>query len=188
MLFLNAHASFLAAVRIALSGQAPPTHMVLRGALESALYSLIASQNEANSTVWLHRDKDRRRALKLYTARNAIRLLKHDPNLLNLLGSYYEAAIDFGAHPNFRSVANHMRLEEVDEGRLVSLTYLHAVPSDQSIRCMAACVEVGLAIIFMSPHAFPNVEVAGECQAEAFQIRGEFDRFIREAGHYDEPE
>jgi hypothetical protein len=61
-LFMNSHASFLAACRIAFSGQSPPTFMALRGALESALYGLIASQSEENGSVWLKRNEDLNRS------------------------------------------------------------------------------------------------------------------------------
>ena len=64
-LFMNAHASFLAAARLAVSGQTPPTFMALRGALESALYGLIASQSEENRLVWVNRDRDLKRSRRL---------------------------------------------------------------------------------------------------------------------------
>jgi hypothetical protein len=79
-LFINAHASFLAASRLAISGQSPPTFMALRGALESALYGLIAWYSEENRSVWLNRDRDLKRSRRLYSARNAFKLLKGDPN------------------------------------------------------------------------------------------------------------
>jgi hypothetical protein len=188
MLFLNAHASFLAAVRIALSGQVPPTHMALRGALESGLFSLIASRSEENRTAWLNRDKDRRRSKSIYTAPNAMKLLENDPNLLRSVREAYELAIDFGAHPNRRSLIDHLSFDEVtDDGYPVSLTYLHGAPSTQSLRAIAACIEVGLTILFISPHAL-SIDRAGEAHSEAAQIRQEFDRFIREEGYYSDDE
>jgi hypothetical protein len=181
MLFLNAHASFLAAVRIALSGQAPPTHMVLRGAMESALFALIASCSEENRAAWLDRDKDRRRSRKIYNAHDAIKLLKDDPGLFQGVSEAYDLAIDFGAHPNLRSVVDHVSFKVTDEGYPVTLAYLHGAPSTQGLRAVAACIEIGLFILFISPHAFPNVDKALNVHTEASDLRKEFDRFAQEA-------
>jgi hypothetical protein len=187
MLFMNAHASFLAAVRVAFSAQSPPTHMVLRGALESALYGLIASRSEENREIWLNREKDQDRCRQLYTARNAIRLLKGDPGLFHLLGEGYGLAIDLGAHPNRSSVLDHITFGETEEHYAISLTHLHSVPSTHAARAIAACIEFGLAILFISPHAFPDEARAGEIHAEATQMRHEYDQFIQDEFHYDGP-
>jgi hypothetical protein len=178
ILLLNSHASFLAAVRIALSGQCPPTHMVLRGALESALYSLIASESDENRDIWLNRDKDKDRCRRLYTAKNALRRLQHDPNLLRVIDEAYDLLIDFGAHPNRRSILDHIRIEDREKHYAVSLTYLHNAPSTQAVRAIAACVETGLAIACIFPHALPNLPAAGEVHAEAIKIRQEYDSYI----------
>jgi hypothetical protein len=179
LLLMNSHASFLAAVRVALSAQIPPTHMVLRGALESALFCLIASQSEDNRSVWLNRDKDRKRCRKLYTAKNAIRLLKDDPGLLDLLNEGYDLSIDFGGHPNRQSVTDHVSIEDHEKHNRVSLTHLHAPSSTQTLRAIAACIEIGLAIIFVSPHALPGHPKAVDLHAEAIKVRQEYDEFIK---------
>jgi hypothetical protein len=185
-LFLNAHASFLAAARLAVSGQAPPTFMTLRGALESALYGLVASQNDENKDVWLNRAKNLHRSRKLYTARNALKILEIDPGLQAAAAEAYELAIEFGAHPNARSVIAHLRLDEAN--RRLTLAYLQSVPSAEGMRTIIACIETGLVIIQICPHAFPDHEPAFAIHAEATNIRREFNAYLRDNGYLQEQE
>jgi len=183
-LFMNAHASFLAASRLALSGQGPPTFMTLRGALESALYGLIASRSKENASVWLNRDKNLEQSRRLFTARNGLKLLKDDPNLSIGASEAYELTIEFGAHPNARSVLENLSLNE----KGMSLTYLQGVASIGVARIILACIETGLVIIFICPHAFPDHEPALAVHAGACKIRDELDRFLQERGYLREPD
>ncbi len=177
-LFINAHASFLAACRIAVSGQSPPTFMALRGALESALFGLIASRSEENRSIWLDRDRNLKRSRKLYSARSALKLLEDDdPNLCAMVAEAYELTIEFGAHPNARSVMEHLTIVE---GRSVTLTYLQSMPSTAFVRAVLACIETGLIIIYVFPHAFPDHGAAIAIHGEAAKIREELDQYLRD--------
>jgi hypothetical protein len=71
----------------------------------------------------------------------------------------YELTIEFGAHPNVRSVAEHVRLD--DEEPRLSLVYLHAAPSTAAARAIVACIETALVILFMSD-ASPNNRIFGQ--------------------------
>jgi hypothetical protein len=183
-LFINAHASFLAAARLAVSGQSPPTFMALRGALESALYGLIVSQSKENGSIWLNRDRNLDRSRRLYTARNALNLLKNDPNLHAGATEAYELTIEFGAHPNARSVLEHLKPGEGPPR--MSLTYLQGIPSVTAARAILACIETGLVIIFICPHAFPDYEVARVMHGEAAKIRTELDQHLKDKGYLPE--
>jgi hypothetical protein len=180
-LFLNAHASFLAASRLAVSGQSPPAFMVLRGALESALYGLIASQSEENGSVWLNRDRDLARSRKLYTARNGLKFLGADPNLKAAATEAYELTIEFGAHPNARSVLEHLHHDLPN--RKVLLTYLSGVPSMPTARAIIACIETGIVISYLFPHVFPHHENALRAHRAATEIRRRLDRYLLDHGY-----
>lgn len=179
-LFMNAHASFLAAARLAVSGQTPPTFMALRGALESALYGLIASQSEENRLVWVNRDRDLKRSRQLYTARKALNLLRNDPNLFAGASEAYELTVEFGAHPNARSVIEHLRLNEPHG---VSLIYLQAISSAAVVRTIVACIETGLVILNICPHVFPDHKSAMDVHGEACKIRNDLNLHLRDKGY-----
>lgn len=188
MLFLNAHASLLGATRIAFSGQSPPTFMALRGAIESALYGLIAAQSTENTDIWLKRADDPKRCKNLYRASNGIVLLEGDPNLRDMISNAYELSIEFGAHPNWRSVLPHMKFEPpTEKEQPVTLTYLHATASSATLRSITACVETGISILFMSPHVFPKHRVAATVHARAAELWAEFQSFLVKQGYVAEP-
>jgi hypothetical protein len=169
MLLLNSHACYLGAVRIALSGQVPPTHMTLRGALESTLFALIASKSRDNREIWLNREHDRNRCKNLFTARNGIELVKEDPALYDLLIEAYEL--------------DHATFEDEPNRPSVNLAYLHHFSSTQSLRAISACIEVGLTIVCLSAHVTPDYDVSLAAHAKACQLRDDFAQFLRAGGY-----
>ncbi len=168
LLMMNSHAAFLAAVRIALSGQSPPAFMVLRGCLESALYALIAKQSEANVEIWLEREKRTKECRNLYTAAVAIKILEKDSNLQDSVRYAYDSLIDHGAHPNKISVLKNLTLKDGEhEQQIMRLTYLHAADSFNVIYTLIACIEMGIAAVSISPHALADYEPAERARKEA---------------------
>jgi len=55
LFLLRSHASYLGAVRLAVSGQLPETFMVLRGCLENSLYALHIALIPETGEIWLQR-------------------------------------------------------------------------------------------------------------------------------------
>src|SRR4051812_13780763 len=53
---LKSHSCYRAAVGLAMAGQSPEAFMVMRGALESALYGLYIHKNEAALEIWMKRN------------------------------------------------------------------------------------------------------------------------------------
>lgn len=180
LIFMNAHASFLGASRLALSGQSAPTYMVMRGALESALYALIASHTDGYSKIWVNRSKDIAACRRVFTAKNAFTILERDPHLCAAAKQAYEASIDFGAHPNFRSVFDHIGVTELND---VTFTYLHSVPSNHIERAVTACIETSLIILNIAVHAFPKHAPAKLVHSESVKVRKEFENFLIDEGH-----
>jgi len=155
ILLLNAHASLRAAIRLSLSGQLLPMFMALRGSMESALYSNAMVVEPSLADVWLHRDRDeasKKLCRNKFTFGNVIDLFAkaHDKDFADSVREAYELTIDFGAHPNSRSMLASIHLEEGAENIAVEFTYIHAADSMEVRQSLVACAETGLVIFLVS--------------------------------------
>lgn len=66
------------------------------------------------------------------------------------VNALYDAAIDFGAHPNRRSILGHLESGDVDEQYFgVTLTGVYGRDHWYVNRELLACVETGRAIAFL---------------------------------------
>jgi tetratricopeptide (TPR) repeat protein len=106
-LIVRAHASFLAATRLAMSGELPEAYAVLRLALEQTWYALHIAKDPAptrRAEIWLSRNTDdaaKTACKQEFTVRNVRTTHEQlDPDTAGQLQALYEAMIDFGAHPN----------------------------------------------------------------------------------------
>jgi len=180
MLLVNAYSLYLSAVRIALSGQSPPVFAVLRACLESALYAVIAAQSEANCTIWIQRKQNLKKCRKIFKKETATKYLEDfDPNLAGCVNESYDALIDFGAHPNPRSVLGHMSFDTKDEGELVKFTFLHHVESSEILRPLMACFETGVVVLYLGHHALPKYEPARAAHSVSKILHDEFHELVK---------
>lgn len=118
MLVLRSHSAILAAMRLAMSGQAVEAQAVLRVAIEGVWYALHIATDPAPPTranIW------RRRG----TSREATRECKNEFKVENVRRTHegldaptaagmqrlYEDAIEFGAHPNQVGVGGSARID-----------------------------------------------------------------------------
>jgi hypothetical protein len=186
VLAMSAHADYLAAVGAALRGQSPATFMILRGSLESALYAYLVSVDSADGDIWLNRHKDLEASKSRFTANRAIQKLRaHDPNLADIARDGYQWMIEFGAHPNPRSILEHVRFNEAhaDGDRPVSLIYIQSSDALAVIRCLSACVENACAILAVLCHASPDHPRMGETFSEIWNIWREVQRKMKADGY-----
>ncbi len=125
---MRSHSSFLCGVRLALSGQIPETYMVLRGAIENALYGLYVSRNPKSAEIWLNRhedEKSKQRTRNLFSYSNVIQFLKSvDKRSYDATSQMYDRCIDLGAHPNERSVTSVMNMSKNDKELHYEVAYL----------------------------------------------------------------
>ena len=156
LLVMNAYTMLLSAVRQALSGHVVTTYPVARAALESACYAFLIARDETKSDIWFDRHTSQK-ALKTcrqtFTAKSAADELKLiDPVMAEYVLAYYDASIDFGAHPNRKSVTDHLEDSgAVGEGlHGFELTGVYGRNSWQVNQALLACVEAGLAIVFLT--------------------------------------
>ncbi|MEH2494565.1 hypothetical protein V1294_001044 [Bradyrhizobium sp. AZCC 1678] len=182
IMVLAAHAYYLSAIRIVLSGQSAAAFTNLRATMECALYGLIMQEEEGADAVWLNRNIDREACRKTFTAANGIRLLKRDPNLRDLAQLVYDASIDFGAHPKPIAVIKNLEINDVGQAYSVSLTSLHAVDSFSVERALIACLETGLACVLIFSQVFPQHQDSREIHSSASALLAEFHASLEEDG------
>lgn len=136
MLLIRSHSAILTAMRLAMSGQAFEAQTVLRVGIEHAWYARhIASDPAppARAQVWWNRGdspqatqayKDEFKVGNARATREAL-----DPATAVAMGRLYDAAIDFGGHPNQGGVVLTLRLGEQDEETVtIGVGFLHPVP------------------------------------------------------------
>lgn len=86
--------------------------------------------------------------------------------------------IDFGAHPNSRSVLNHLSFEERHEGLAVTLAILHNADSRSILQTLAACFETGVCILYLVHHVLSGFPPAREAHSHASDLHREFQDFL----------
>jgi len=127
-LAFRCHSALRAAAQLALSGQVPEAFMVLRGALEMALYAFHASTSDERAQIWMNREdteETKRRCKNEFTPRTIFPELRdRNPDSARVAGELYERSIDYGAHPNARGVLTTMTHEEGETEDSFSFAYL----------------------------------------------------------------
>lgn len=125
---LRAHASYLAAVQLAASGQIPEAYMVLRGCLESALYGYYVFKKPGTFKTWIDRqdnEKTKNSMRNEFRISNIFKMLeKYNSKVFSAVEYLYGRTIDYGAHPNVDSILTLLRREEKDGYIKFDLKYL----------------------------------------------------------------
>ncbi|MFV3090554.1 hypothetical protein ACNJYG_08675 [Pseudomonas sp. GW6] len=174
LLVMNAYTMLLSAVRQALSGHVVSTYPVARTALESACYGFLIARDEAKADIWFRRH-DSKEALKScrdkFTVANAVKELRPISSAMaEYVQAHYDASIDFGAHPNRKSVMDH--LEDIgpvgDEMHGFELTGVYGRNSWHVNLGLLVCIEVGQAIAFLVAASAENHPLLNE-RIDVFQ-------------------
>ncbi|WP_315764520.1 MULTISPECIES: hypothetical protein [unclassified Bradyrhizobium] len=186
LLGMNAHASYLAVLSTALRGQSPPTFMVVRGCIESASYAFLIGDDQSDGDVWVRREEEPQAVKARFTVNRAVqKLTSVDPNLGKLLKSSYDWTIEFGAHPNKRSILDHLREGDPHpEGHQFSLIYIHGSDSLAVLRCIAACIENGSMAIALLSHAMPSHPEGERVFAENRESILRFQKHMADEGYF----
>ncbi len=146
--FLKAHSAFLGAVYLASATEIPEAFMVLRGVLENSLYGLYIDKNPKLARIWLERHKDEaskkevKNKFKMIFMFNL--LANCDSKLEKATKTLYERCIDYGAHPNERSLSLFLKKEDKENGAIkFNLQYMTDNPT--AIRfCLKSAAQVGV--------------------------------------------
>jgi hypothetical protein len=157
LLAVRTHGSFLAGMRLAMSGQLSESCAVLRGCIELCWYALhIAKDPKApdRANIWLNRGDDvqsKRKCqneFRVSNMRSTHELI--DRATAKQLREFYEVTIDFGGHPNEKSLFGTMSRSETENETnykvgILSFHEPHLVVA--SLR-LAAGVAIGVLKVF----------------------------------------
>lgn len=130
LLYLRSHAKFRAACEHALAGQVAEIFPELRASLEYAGYALHIHKNSSLEEIWLRRHDDKQ-TLKVvngeFTVTNIRKTIEtSDRKLAAIFDELYQRAIDFGGHPNERSITSSLTIIEHADRKEMQQIYLHA--------------------------------------------------------------
>jgi len=147
LLCLRAHSAYRTACHLALSGQGPETFVISRSCIEYALYAHHIHKDAELSELWLNRhDNDvlLKKHRREFTSGRALEgLSKICPALSDAASRLYETCIDFGGHPNPRSVTSTARLEETPGTDNIKIIYLANPDMEIFSFAMQSVVQVG---------------------------------------------
>ena len=172
---INAFMLWLAAVRTATSGHAAAVFPLLRTSLESACYAFLMKDEPDLAGVWLGRHASLEKmklCRKRFTSavKDVAAAIELDqPGGGGWILEAYDLLIDFGAHPNVKSVLGHLLFEEDrgDEFHRMNLVGVYGPESIETRRALLACLDVGLAMAVVLTRAQPNPTQAHQDELEA---------------------
>ena len=158
LLLIRSHAAFFSATEAAAATMMTETFVKNRACLENAAYGLHIAENPDLGEVWLCRH-DGPEALALvkrqFTIANVKATLeKRDRHTAKVFQQLYDASIDFGAHPNERSVTGSLTIEQDDNGTKVQQSWFHGdgATLDWTLRSTA---QTGVCALSVLQNAFP---------------------------------
>ena len=171
-LAVNAFMLWLASVRMAATGHAVATYPLFRVALESACYSLVTQRDVAREAIWRDRDDSlaatkRCREAMTSAAKDAAKIMNAEqPGCGDLVADAYQMAIDWGAHPNAKSIFRYIQPKVENDGAFshFSLNTLGGPESGEVRRTLIAALEYGFVISSVLLRAIEN---AKQSQADA---------------------
>jgi hypothetical protein len=153
MLFLRCHSAFRAAAGLASAGQAAESYVMNRAVLEYAAYALHLHRDAAVRMIWLNRHQN---PADLKAARDALTHAKVlatvtavNQHAAKRFEEFYQHAIDFGAHPNERSVTGNMKMTEESDRRVMLAVMQHGdgPELDMALVTTARCAMCALEIL-----------------------------------------
>lgn len=155
VLFLGrAHSAFIAAVRLALSGETTESYMVQRGALEDGMYALhIKSDPEEleRVKVWLERndsDKSKHAVIGEFKMGNLrASITREDPKLTPIINTLYDRCVDLGAHPNKLGLLTSAAWSKNEDGVPTFQVFAFSHTQDALLLALKTCTEVGIAVL-----------------------------------------
>lgn len=154
-LAMNSYMMLSSAIHQALSGHAVAVFPVARTALESACYAYLTSSDEKMSNIWFSRDKSKTatdNCRKAFTIGATVAKLRNvSPEMADFVKDLYDSSIEYGAHPNIKSVFQHLKDKGLVDDKFHAFTHVgvYGENSHQVNSTLFLCVEVGQAIAFL---------------------------------------
>jgi len=190
ILGLNAVMVWLSAIRAALTGHSASAFPLLRASMESACYAYVIHRDPELERMWLERHSSnsaRERCRRAFSSavRDTASFLRSRDTVWDgaddLIIEAYEAAIDFGAHPNPKSVLPSLRIDDQRSDGFVALKVggVYGASSFEARRMAVACLDYGqiIALILLNLSAAVSSDAA-----EVFNtINDEKEAYLRAA-------
>jgi hypothetical protein len=153
MLFLRCHAAFRAAASEAMAGQAVECYRQCRGMLENAAYAVHIRSDASLATVWLNRHQDEaglkasKKAFQHVAVTASVAAANQHAG--QRFEELYQRTIDWGGHPNERSVTGNMKMIKEPDRRVMLAVMLHSdgVELDAALKTVAQCGMVSLELL-----------------------------------------
>ena len=171
LLALHSFMLYFCSIRIAISGHRAATFPLFRTALEASSYAVLIGERPQLQQIWMERNHTPE-ALRL--CRNEFRSAVKDAARIIQTKSWatartadwvvqaYDAAIDFGAHPNPKAIWPYVRMDEdrPDGYISISLSGIYGPTSHETSTALLACLDYGLliAVILTSCLEHPSNE------------------------------
>lgn len=157
LLLFRTHSAYRAACRLSLSGQVPETFVLLRSCIEYPLYALHINSNKEAGEKWIDRHKDEesfKAAKNEFKYGRVIKALETiDPSICRTSKLLYERSIDFGAHPNERSITSSLKV--IEKGDRVEYKQLYLAKDSKHLsHGLKSTAQVGLCALYIFSHVF----------------------------------
>ena len=159
LLLLRCHSAFRAAAGLAMSGQACEAMIVSRAMLEFAAYAVHIDRTPALETVWLDRHQDDASMKKQKKAFSHVDVLASVKAANRHAGdrfeNLYQRTIDFGGHPNERSVTGNLKMVDEPGKRNMLAIMLHedGTALDHALKTVAQGGMISLEMLQIPFHA-----------------------------------
>ena len=128
LMFFRAHSAFRGACGLGMGGMTVEGMAVLRLSLEFAGYACLLNEKPALARVWWDRDvdeKSRKQARKEFTTGAIIGAIKKlDQKLGEIYETLYDRTIQFGGHPNEKTITQNLRLDKAPTQTILEQAYL----------------------------------------------------------------
>lgn len=168
LLIVNAYTMLLSSIREALSGHVVATFPISRTALESACYAFLIACDGTRADVWFNRhdsEEAHKNSRDVFTVAKAVKALRPVcATMAEYVEALYAASIDFGAHPNRKTVINHLENSGPAGNDMhgFSLTGVYGHNSWHVNLALLVCVEMGQAIAFLAAASGKNHPLINE--------------------------
>jgi hypothetical protein len=153
LLLLRCHGSMRAAAAEAMAGQVVESYRQSRGMMENAAYAVHIHRNPKLAKVWLDRHVNRAGMKASKDAFQHIQVLKSvkaaNVHAGDRFETLYQRSIDFGGHPNERSVTGSTKMTEQHDRREMLAVLLHGddIAFNMGLKSVAQCALVSLELL-----------------------------------------
>lgn len=158
LLFGRTSSCFLGAAMLSCSGQLTETYTLLRAIIENTLYAFYIFGNPKRATIWEERHKDEdctKKCRETFNIRSIWdELKKRSRSLEKDTRRFYNMAIDYGAHPNERSVFTNIRSRQDGSGYLL---FIHNTDAAFIRATICATIHASLLTFRILAFMFPEV-------------------------------